>query len=185
MIRINLLPVKRKKKPKPIPGFLAVAVILIIITSIGVVYAYFNIKEEIKTLQVKKVSNEQRLKELKKKLKELENYESLVKSVEQKKKVIIQLRKNQSIPVRLLDEISKHLPNGIWLSVLRVKDKSVNIEGYAFTNSDVVKYVNNLKGSALFNSVYLAESKHGEISEEGLKEKVPVYKFKIRLKIKG
>ncbi|VAX30606.1 hypothetical protein MNBD_NITROSPIRAE02-626 [hydrothermal vent metagenome] len=184
MIRINLLPVKRKKKPKPVPGFIIATVIATVIVLVGVLFTYVNIKEEVKSLQAKKTSNEQKLQDLKKKLKALENYETLVKAVERKKGVILQLRKNQGVPVRLMDELSKNLPNGIWLKELKVKGNLVDIEGYAFTNSDVVKYVNRLKKSSLFSSVYLAESKRKEISEGGSKEKIPVYNFKIKLGIR-
>jgi len=184
MIRINLLPVKRKKKPKPIPGFIIAAVIATVVVIVGVVFTYVNIKEEIKSLEARKTSNEQKLQDLRKKLKALENYETLVKTVERKKGVILQLRKNQGVPVRLMDEVSKDLPNGIWLKELKAMGSSVNIEGYAFTNSDVVKYVNRLKKSPLFNSVYLAESKRKEISGGGSKEKIPVYNFKIKLGVR-
>ncbi|GMT46996.1 MAG: fimbrial protein [bacterium] len=185
MIRINLLPVKRKKKPKPIPGFIIVTVIATVIVLIGLLFTYVNVKEELKTLQVRKATNEQKLQDMRKKLKALENYETLVKTVQRKKGVILQLRKNQGIPVRLMDEVSKALPNGIWLKELKVKGKAVAIEGYAFTNSDVVKYVNRLKESPLFNSVYLTESKRKEISGGGSKEKIPVYNFKLKLGLSG
>ncbi len=185
MIRINLLPVKRKKKPKPVPVFVIVAVIATLVVLVGALFTYVNMKEKITVLKERKTSNERRLADLKTKLKSLENYESLVKTVEGKKKVILQLRKNQGVPVRLMDELSKNLPNGIWLRMLQVKNNTVDIEGYAFTNSDVVKYVNRLKKSALFSSVYLAESKRKDITEGGTKEKIPVYNFKIRLNVKA
>ncbi len=185
MIRINLLPVKRKKKPKPVPGFIIATVIATVIVLIGVLFTYVNIKEELKSLQARKAANEQKLQDMRRKLKALENYETLVKTVERKKGVILQLRKNQGIPVRLMDEVSRDLPNGIWLKELKFNGNTVDMEGYAFTNSDVVKYVNRLKKSPLFNSVYLAESKRKEISEGGSKEKIPVYNFKIKLGVSG
>ncbi len=185
MIRINLLPVKRKKKPKPIPGFVIATVAASIVVIIGVIFTYVNLKEEINTLQARKTANERKLQDMKKRLKDLENYETLVKAVERKKSVILQLRKNQGVPVRLMDELSKYLPNGIWLKELKTMGNTVDIEGYAFTNSDVVKYVNRLKKSPLFNSVYLAESKRKDISASGARqEKIPVYKFKIKLGVK-
>lgn len=183
MIRVNLLPVKRKKKPKPVPVFIVVTIALVLLASIGVIYAYYNVKEEIKDLNARKAANDKRIAELKKRLKELENYESLVKSVEKKKKVIIQLRKNQAVPVRLLDVLSRHLPPGTWLKELKFRGSSLDLDGYAFTNSDVVKYVNNLKGSRFFNSVHLAESKRENL--KGLKEEVSVYKFTIKADLRG
>ncbi|RMG00723.1 MAG: hypothetical protein D6726_10825, partial [Nitrospirae bacterium] len=171
------------KKPKPLPGFIVATVLLTLITIIGVGFVYFSVKDEIKTLKARKTANERRIKELKAKLKDLDRYEKLVKDVEAKKKLIIQLRKNQSVPVRVLDEISTDLPNGLWLTEMSFKGKTVVVTGYAFTNSDVVSYVNGLKKSKFFNGVYLAESKREVIKQRDIKEKIEAYKFNIRMNV--
>jgi type IV pilus assembly protein PilN len=184
MIKINLLPVKRKKKPKPVPGFIVVAVLLLVIAVVAVVFLHVTTKGEIEDLTAQKISNDERLKDLNNRIKEIANYEQLVKSVEDKKKIIIQLRNNQSIPVLLLNEISRTLPNGLWIRGMSVKGNNVDISGSAFTNSDLVTYVNNLKSSHFFASVYLSESKRDRIKEQGIDEEVSVYNFKLRLTIK-
>jgi len=183
MIRVNLLPGKKKKKAKPLPGFVVAAVLLTLLTAVFTGFLYFSIKDEIKTLTARKAANDRRIKELKAKLKDLDKFERLVKDVEEKKKLIIQLRKNQSVPVRILDKVSLNLPNGLWLTELTYNGRSVQLKGYAFTNSDVVTYVNNLKKSKVFNGVYLAESKRENIRQKDIKEKIEAYKFSIRMNV--
>ncbi|HDO36405.1 MAG TPA: hypothetical protein ENH07_08975 [Nitrospirae bacterium] len=184
MIRVNLLPVKRKKKPKALPGFVVVAVLLNFITIIVLGVIFYNVKDEVNTLNARKTANVRKISQLKGRLKELNKYEQLVRSVEEKKKLIIQLRKKQSIPVKLLDEVSRNLPNGIWLTTLTFKGRGVGLTGYAFTNSDVVKFVNNLKKSKLLTGVSLAESKREVVKQRDIKERVEAYWFKIRMNVR-
>ena len=69
------------------------------------------------------------------------------------------------------------LPKGVWLTNLTDRLGSVSIEGYAFTNSDLVAYVQNLKNSKYFTNVTLIESRQDEIEE------FSIYKFKLTFKI--
>jgi len=178
MIKVNLLPVKRKKKPKPIPAFMVTMIVVTI--SVGIIMAYlvffFNSRLEAKKVQYK--DNEKKIAEIKEKIKAVENFEQVNKLFQQRTSIIEQLRKNQSIPVKLLDEISKLLPNAVWLQTMTMSGENINIDGYAFANSDVVSYVDNLKNSKIFTEIYLQESKSSTI------EKIPVYMFKLTFKMK-
>ncbi|MGW8179722.1 MAG: PilN domain-containing protein, partial [bacterium] len=55
---------------------------------------------------------------------------------------------------------------------------AVSLKGFAFTNSNVVEFVNNLKRSSLFTDVYLEESKETNV------EKIDVYEFKLRFMVR-
>ncbi len=178
MIRINLLPTVRKKRPKPLPGFLVTGVLLSIFVIIGVAYGIFYLKSRISSLEAEKKNNEREIAELNKKLKDVENFEKLNQSYKQRKEIIEKLRRDQSFPVRLLNEIARHLPPGVWLTNLTCSG-TVSLEGYGYTNDDVVSYVDNLKRSELFTDVYLHETKLSTI------EKISVYQFKISFKVKG
>jgi type IV pilus assembly protein PilN len=82
------------------------------------------------------------------------------------------------MPVRLLDEANNLLPSGVWLDKMAVSGENVSMEGYAFANSDIVTYINNIKNSQIFTEVYLQESKSTTI------ENTPLYMFKLIFKIK-
>lgn len=178
MIKVNLLPVKRKKKSKPVPTFFITMVVVTIVVSIAMAYLvfFFNSRLSMKTAQV--ADNEKKIAELKEKIKAVENFEQINKTFQQRNDIIEQLSKNKSVPVKLLDEISALLPNGVWLQTLTISGENINIEGSGFTNSDIVSYVDNLKNSKIFTEVYLQESKSATI------EKIPLYTFKLTFKIK-
>lgn len=179
MIRINLLPVEKKKKKKPVPAFLiaGILVMLVAVAVMAYLFYYYNTTLEATTMKFK--ANEQKMAELKKKINEVDNFEKLNKTVDERNKLIEQLRKNQNLPVMLIDEISKSVPSGVWMSAMTSTGSAVNIDGYAFTNADVVVYINNLKASALFSEISLQESKQTEM------EKIPLYQFKLTFNVKG
>jgi type IV pilus assembly protein PilN len=181
MIKINLLPTK-KKPPKKVMDLqkqaLLAALILILI---GIILWYFinRQKAQIATLQNEKNAAEVRLKEQDNTLKEVKNVEDERKKVAEKINVIEQLKKNQSGPVRLLDEISKALPLGVNLSSMTEGNNNINIEGEAFTNDDVVRFVDNLKASRVLAGVMLLET--SQTKREGYE----MYKYKIQFAYKG
>jgi Tfp pilus assembly protein PilN len=178
MIRINLLPSKRKKAliipPSAIYG--AVALVVLIIITVGLTM-YFN--KKISTLQNDIFAKEQRLKSLNAKLTEVKNYERFNEEFRKKTQVIEQLKKNQIVPLRLLDEVSEMLPKGVWLIDLTDKGGVITINGFAHTNYDLVGYVQNLKGSKHFTDVTLVESRQTEL------DAFSVYKFTLSFRIKA
>jgi type IV pilus assembly protein PilN len=178
MIKVNLIPLKRKKKAKPIPTFLIIGVFV----TIGALFIaglfFFRASRTLAQKQALHVSNETKLKELKEKIKAVENCEQLNQTFEQRNKIIEQLSKNKSVPVLLLDEVSNLLPIGVWLDRMSVTGSIVKLDGYGFTNTDIVSFVDNIKASKLFTEVYLNETKGTEV------EKVPLYQFSLTFMIK-
>jgi type IV pilus assembly protein PilN len=179
MIRINLLAEKKKKKRVKGPSSFLMTIILVSGTALIVMgLATFVLKMSVSKLQEQSESNKAKLVELNRKINEVKKYEKLNKEIEQRNTLIETLRKNQAVPVRILDEVSTVMPEGIWLISMTYKDNGVGLEGYAFTNIDIVSYVENLKKSVNFTDVYLEESKQVEF------EKVQVYRFRLNFKVK-
>ena len=190
MIKINLLPEKEKKKarvaipkiviPKiTIPGVPTLPMSVVsFITLIVLGFLWVSIENKISVRNAEKKTKEKTLSELKAKVKEVEYYERDNKNFEEKTNIIEQLRKAQSGPVRLLDEISTGIPERVWLSSLNESGGTVNIEGLAFSNSDIVLFVNNLKDSKYLTDVFLIESKQTS------QEKLSVYQFRMICKVK-
>jgi Tfp pilus assembly protein PilN len=82
------------------------------------------------------------------------------------------------VPLRLLDEVSEMLPKGVWITNLSDKVGTVNIEGYAFSNSDLVNYVQKLKSSKYLVNVTLVQSR------QQMLEDISVYKFSLTFRVK-
>ncbi|MEF9438435.1 MAG: PilN domain-containing protein [Candidatus Mariimomonas ferrooxydans] len=165
MIRINLLLVKRKKKPKPIPSVYIQSAIALVITLLVLGVITFYLSGKVSDPKSDKAVKEKRLSELKVQLKEVENFERDKKAFEEKIKIIEQLENNQKAPLRLLDQVSAQLPKGVWLTSLIDKGGAIDIAGYAFTNTELVTYIQNLKGSQYLTDVALLESKQEKAGE--------------------
>src|SRR4030042_3915242 len=114
MIKVNLIPAKRKKKAKPLPTFIITMVVVTIGLSIVMAYLFFFFNSRLSVKKAQFAANEKMIAELKEKIKAVENFEQLNKTFQQRNDIIEQLSKSRSVPVKLLDEISNLLPNGIW-----------------------------------------------------------------------
>ena len=179
MIKVNLLPVKKRKKAKQLPGFVVTMVLLLVVTGVISAYLVYFLNGKVSARQERIAKNEAKIAELSKKIKSVENYESLNTTYQKHKEIIEQLGKNKTLPVKVLDEVSVLLPVGVWLTSLEIKGTEINLGGMAFTNSDVVNYVDNLKKSAFFADAYLKESMQQTSSG------YPVYRFSLSFKVKG
>lgn len=178
MIKVNLLPLKRKKRPKPLPSYLVIMILVTVIVGIIMAYLTFFFSARLSDKKNQFAANEKKIAELKEMIKAVEDFEKRNKTFKERNDIIEQLSRNKSLPVKILDEFSALLPTGVWLQTMSVSAGAVNLEGYGFTNNDIVAYVDNIKNSPLFTEVYLQESKSVE------SEKVAVYMFKLTCKLK-
>jgi type IV pilus assembly protein PilN len=181
MIKINLLPTKKKapKKVIDLQQQLLLALLVLILVAMGMWYFWNTQRNKIIALEADKAKAEIRLREQDNTLKEVKNVEEERKKVAEKIEVIEKLKKNQAGPVRLLDEVSKALPVGVNLAALGESNNNINIDGEAFTNEDIVRFVDHLKASRLLSDVTLLET--SQTRREGL----DIYKYRIQFVYKG
>jgi len=177
MIRINLLGggrPKRAHKSTEVP-YQTVAVFgVILLLVVGMGYVWWYLSDRVQAMTTQTVTLTKDLAALKLKVKEVEDYEKNKKDFEEKIGVIQQLRKNQSGPVHLLEEISRSLPDRVWLIALSEQGGKIDLEGKAVTNSEIVDFINNLKTSRYMSEIQLIESR--QIAEGG----ISVYAFKLK-----
>ncbi|OGW23981.1 MAG: hypothetical protein A2X59_13560 [Nitrospirae bacterium GWC2_42_7] len=179
MIKINLLPTKRKKKAKPIPTFLlsTIAITVVVCVILAVLMQYFS--SQVSEKQAEVSAKAKQIAELKEKIKAVEDYEKRNLIFKQRNEIIEQLSKNRAIPVKILNEVSELLPAGVWINSMAVSGSNINLACTAFTNTDVVNYVNNLKNSKLFADVFLQESV--QAAGTGM----TLYSFKLTFKVQA
>jgi len=181
MIKINLLPTKKKppKKVMDLQKQLILGVLILVLVLIAMWFFWNRQKNIIESLQNQKLAAETRLREQDNVLKEVKNVEDERKKVAEKIGVIEQLKKNQAGPVRLLDEMSKALPVGVNITSLTESSNNINLEGEAFTNDDVVRFIDNLKASPFLTGVMLLETSQAK------REGTDIYKYKLQFVYKG
>jgi len=81
---------------------------------------------------------------------EVKGYEDKKKSLEEKISLINSLKTNQKGPVRLMDEVSKALPDLVWLTELQAQGNLLTLKGKTLSPNAVATYLENLKKSPYF-----------------------------------
>ena len=93
--------------------------------------------------------------ELEEIIKEVERFEARKAELEHKIQVITDLRNNQRGPVHIMDQVSRALPDFLWLDRMEMNAAMVNIQGKAFTTSSVANFIENLDGVPEFQEPIL------------------------------
>jgi type IV pilus assembly protein PilN len=181
MIKINLLPTKRKppKKVTELQKQIIIAAVVLAGAGGGMGFYYLTLNAQISSKQQEKTAMLAKIAEQDGKLKDVKNVEEERRKVTEKIGVIEQLKKNQQGPVRLLDEISKAIPVSVDLTSLSESGGTINLAGEAFSNDDIVKFVENLKASPFLANVFLQET--SQATAEGYE----IYKYKLSFRYKG
>lgn len=182
MIKINLLPTTKKKAPRKVTELQQQLILGVLILTLagGGMFTYWNsLRARIDGLQREKAAAEARIREQENMLREVKSVEDERKQVNEKIAIIEQLKKNRSLLVHLLDEVSKALPPGVNLATLSERNGQIYLEGMAFTNNDIVRFVDNLKASPYCSDVFLLET--AQSAAEG----VEVYRYKLQFAFKG
>jgi type IV pilus assembly protein PilN len=183
MIRINLLPGPKGRAAKPQYDVRAQALLgigVLLITIAGCWWYSSFLDEAIEARQEEKLAKERQVVQLKEQVKQVQDFEQKKKLLEDKNRVIDQLESARVGPVKVLDFVSQSIePLKVWLTNLKLSAETVEVEGKALTNDDVVEFVNNLRRTDFFASINLQESK------AAVENKINIYQFKLAFRLKG
>ena len=155
MIRINLLGVERAKTRK-LPAFtiqakqLTVACSLILVAGFGGVgWWYWSLTQSAAQVETDITTAQQELQRLQSVLAEVRQFEGRRTQLQQRVQLIEQLRAGQTIPVQLLDHVSRSIPELLWLTDMEQKDQALTIQGRSNTLAATADFVTNLRSSNL------------------------------------
>lgn len=162
MIRINLLGHEAPKgKRRAIPsltiggsenaGFILAIVATVVLVAVAWWWQRGNL-QRYGTLHAAVVAEQADLAAIADQVRSLEDRRAFVN---QKRAVIIDLKKSQSGPVLLLDQLSRELPDSLWLTDLTLADGNVSIVGQALSPVAVADFVTNLRLSSYFADTFL------------------------------
>jgi type IV pilus assembly protein PilN len=77
-------------------------------------------------------------------IKEVEDYKAKKEELERKIGIINDLKANQRGPVRVMDYVSRALPELLWLDRMKMTASTIEIEGRAFNTNAVANFIENL-----------------------------------------
>lgn len=118
------------------------------------------------------VEAEKEVEELSSVIKEVDDYKSKKGELERKIKVINDLKLNQRGPVKVMDNISRSLPELLWLDHLTMSASTIEIDGRAFNTNAVANFIENLDKVPEFGEPTLKDTQE---------QAGGVYKFVINL----
>jgi type IV pilus assembly protein PilN len=156
VIRINLLTAERtraKAAPAGIPLAQRVtigAALILLLTAIGIGWWYASLKQTSATLDQQIAAAEAETTKLRPVLAQVQSFEARKAQLQQRVTLIEQLRKGQSAPVRVLDQISRSLPDGLWLTDLVQSGSDFTINGYATSMTALSDFVAALEKTTWF-----------------------------------
>ena len=173
MIRVNLLGGDR---PVAKSGFtfdegqrVAVAVCVIMIATVaGVGRWYWTLGEASTSLDTQIVAAQQEQIRLQNVISEVTQFEQQRGQLQQRVALIEDLRSGQSIPVQLLDHVSRSVPDLLWLTQLEQDGGAVTIQGRSTTLIGLSDFVANLgSGTLLQRPIEIVDSQVEAVSTTG------------------
>jgi type IV pilus assembly protein PilN len=151
MIRINLLGVERKQtRAAKAPTFdvgqkLTVVCSLILVAGLlGIGYWYWSLNEASARVDREIAAANAEATRLRSLLTEVQQFEARRGQLTQRVQLIEQLRGGQSVPVQLLDHVSRSLPDMLWLTSMVQNGPELTIQGRSTTLIALSDFVGNL-----------------------------------------
>jgi len=166
MIRINLLPVREitaafgRRQEIMVAG---VSVGLIVVVLAGV---YLMQLRKISHFEGELAGLRREIEVLNAKAKGVGEMEKKVADLREKVKVIDDLNKKKTGPVRVMENLSSAMPARLWLTQFREASGNVTIDGLAVDNQTIAEFLKALSSSAYFDNVELVET--AQVEQEGV-----------------
>ena len=158
MIRINLLATDRvavAKAPRaslipPAQRLTVGAALIVLLTAGGIGWWYWSLSSESARLDAEIARAETETQQLRSVLSQVQKSETRKAQLQQRVTLIEQLRKGQTAPVHLLDELSRSVPDRLWLTAMTEQGGAFTIDGQTTSLTALSDFVTNLEGSDWF-----------------------------------
>lgn len=170
MIKVNLLgEVKRKKAARQPRIALAGANVnnyivlgLIVIAAVWIGFRWWRLTSQLEAINEEIALNQKEYDRLKPIIEEVENFKKKNAELKHKIEVIEQLKANQFGPVRIMDEVSKALPDLVWLTKMDMAGFTISLAGQALSENAVANFIANLAASPFFSEPNLRQMRQDQ-----------------------
>jgi type IV pilus assembly protein PilN len=167
MIRINLLAAERQKSKKKAVVLgtagqkLTVGCsLLLILAGLFVGWRYWTVSHDSTQVDAEIAAAQQETTRLHSVIQQVQQFEQRKAQLQQRVVLIEQLRKGQTGPVHMLDQISRALPQMLWLTELKQSGSDVIVDGRCTTLTGLSEFVSNLEASGYFKrSIEIVDTK--------------------------
>jgi len=159
MIRVNLLPhrqIRREARQREF-GLMALFSAVTACAILFMAYTIINSKVESQLERNQRLNNA--ITKLDKEIADIKDLREQISAMLERKQVVENLQTNRSQSVIVFDEISRQLPEGMYIKSIKQEGKVITLEGVADTNARVATLVRNFNQSEWMESPILIEIK--------------------------
>jgi type IV pilus assembly protein PilN len=168
MMRVNLLPHRQIKRAERQRQFGLMALLAAVAAS-AIVFAGWTYLGAKKQSQMERNARiEQAIAKLDLEIRDIKDLKDQINNVLERKQVVENLQTNRSQSVVVLDELTRQLPEGLYLKSIKQTGNIITLEGVADTNARVATLVRNLGVSNWLELPNLVEIKTSTIN--GIKQ---------------
>lgn len=156
MIRVNLVEPRRPTEKSGVRALdLAQKVTLIgslilLVTALGAGWQYWGVSRAQAAIEADIASAQREEAQLASILQQVHTFEARRQQLQERVALIDELRKGQAAPVHMIDQVSRALPEGMWLTRLRQAGYDITIEGECLSLTALSDFVGNLEASRYF-----------------------------------
>lgn len=157
MIRINLLAAERERAKNKSALFgtttqkLTVGCSIILVLAVVFIgWRYLALSGASTKLDADIAAAQQETTRLHSVIQQVQQFEQRKAQLQQRVVLIEQLRKGQTGPVHMLDQISRAVPSMLWLTELKQAGNDVQIDGRCTNQTGVAEFISNLEASGYF-----------------------------------
>lgn len=149
-IRINLLPHREARRERQKNAFYFLT-LLSLVAGAGLVFVVWSVYQGLISGQQERnnfIVAENRKLDLQ--IREIANLRQEIDALRARQRAVEDLQADRNQPVYLLDELTKQVPEGIYLRQIKQEDKKVNVVGQAASNERVSELLRNLQSNSKF-----------------------------------
>ena len=184
MILINLLPHREAARKRRREAFFVALGIAVLIGGLvgGAVFSWY--QAQISEQQGKNSFLTSEIKRLENQIKEIAGLQQEITALRARQNAVEDLQGNRNLPVYLLDELVKQLPDGVYITSMKQDNQVVLISGVAQSNERVSELLRNLSN----NSPWLTRPELIEITGKsitlGTRDQRRVSNFSMRVALR-
>ena len=149
MILINLLPHReaaRKSRQEKFYAILGFSALLGILISVGV-YSWYASKIDVQKGKNAFLSVE--IKRLDSQIKDIATLQAEIAALKARQNAVEDLQENRNLPVDLLSELVRQLPDGVYINSMKQENQNILITGVAQSNERVSELLRNVSNNSL------------------------------------
>ncbi len=155
MIRINLLATERRKAKKTVKLQVGQKLIIgcsliLVVAGLFMGWRYWALGREAARIDADIQAAQQETTRLQGIIQQVRQFEQRKAQLQERVALIEQLRKGQTGPVHMLDQISRSLPPLVWLSELKQNGNDIVMDGSCTNLNGLSDFVANLEASGYF-----------------------------------